>query len=68
MTRRGVLAAASATITLFSLLAGTSPAAAASASGAAHSKRVCAARSAGYAACDAHVVTNAKLHPLATTT
>jgi len=68
MTRRGVLAAASSAITLFSLLAGASPVAAASASSAVHSKRVCAAAPTRYAACDAHVVTDAKLRPLATTT
>jgi subtilase family serine protease len=68
MTRRGVLAAASAAITLFSLLAGASPVAGASANGAVHSKRVCAATPAGHAACQAHVVTDANLHPLATTT
>jgi subtilase family serine protease len=68
MTRRGVLAAASAAITLFSLLAGASPFAGASTSGAVHSKRVCAATPAGHAACQAHVVTDANLHPLATTT
>ena len=68
MTRRGVLAAASAAITLFALLAGASPVAAASASGAVHSKRVCAATPAGHAACQAHVVTDAELHPLATPT
>jgi subtilase family serine protease len=68
MTRRGVLAAVSAAITLFALLAGASPVAGASASGAVHSKRVCAATPAGHAACQAHVVTDAKLHPLATPT
>jgi subtilase family serine protease len=68
MTRRGVLAAASSAITLFSLLAGASPVAAASASSAVHSKRVCAAAPTRYAACDAHVVTDANLHPLATIT
>jgi len=81
MTRRGVLSAASAAITLFGLLAaGVAPvaaasasdaasvSAAASASGAVHSKRVCAVAPAGYAACDAHVVTDANLNPLATTT
>jgi subtilase family serine protease len=46
----------------------TSVAAAGSANGAVHSKRVCAASPAGYAACDARVVTDAKLTPLATTT
>ena len=81
MTRRSVLSAASAAITLFGLLAaGVAPVAAASASGGAsvsgaasangavHSKRVCAVAPAGYAACDAHVVTDANLNPLATTT
>ena len=69
MTRRGVLAAASAAITLFGLLAaGAAPVAAASPSGMAHSKRVCAAKPAGSVACHAHVVTDANLHPLATTT
>jgi len=68
MTRRRVLAAASAAITLLSLLAGTSPVGAASARGAVHSKRVCVATPSGYAACQAHVVTDANLHPLATTT
>ena len=80
MTRRGVLSAASAAITLFGLLAagvapvaaasvsgGASVSAAASANGAVHSKRVCAASSVGYAACHAHVVTDANLRPLATT-
>jgi subtilase family serine protease len=33
-----------------------------------HSKRVCTAEPAGYAACHAHVVTDANLHPLASTT
>jgi len=69
MTRRGVLAITSAAITLFGLLAaGVSPVAAASANGAAHSKRVCAAKPAGYVACYARVVTDATLHPLASTT
>jgi subtilase family serine protease len=68
MTRRGVLAAASAAITLFSALAAASPVAALSATGAVHSKRVCAVQPAGYVACDARVVTDANLHPLATTT
>ena len=67
MTRRGVLAAASAAITLFALLAVAAPVADA-ASGAVHSKRVCAATPAGHAACQAHVVTDANLHPLATPT
>jgi len=48
--------------------AGASPATAGSANGAVHSKRVCAASPAGYAACDARVVTDANLTPLATTT
>jgi subtilase family serine protease len=68
MTRRGVLAVASAAITLFSGLAAASPVAALSATGAVHSKRVCAVQPAGYVACDARVVTDANLHPLATTT
>jgi len=81
MTRRGVLSAASAAITLFGLLAagvapvaaasasdGASVSAAASANGAVHSKRVCAVAPAGYAACDAHVVTDTNLNPLATAT
>lgn len=69
MTRRGVLAAASAAITLFGLLAaGATPVAAASPSARGHSKRVCTAEPAGYAACHAHVVTDANLHPLASTT
>ena len=68
MTRRGVLAITSAAIVLFSMLAGASPVAAGSASGAAHNKRVCAATPAGYAACHSRVVTDANLHPLATTT
>jgi subtilase family serine protease len=69
MTRRGVLSAASAAITLFGLLAaGVAPVAAASANGAVHSKRVCAVAPARYAACDAHVVTDANLNPLAATT
>ena len=75
MTRRRVLSAASAAITLFGLLAaGVAPVAAASASGdasangAVHSKRVCAVAPAGYAACHAHVVTDANLNPIATTT
>lgn len=67
MTRRRVLAAASAAITLFSVLAAASPVAATSGSGAAHSKRVCSVKPAGYVACDAHVVTDANLQPLATT-
>ena len=67
MTRRGVLAAAAAAITLFSVLAAASPVAATSASSAAHSKRVCAVAPAGYAACQSHVVTDANLKPLATT-
>jgi subtilase family serine protease len=46
----------------------TSPAAAGSANGAVHSKRVCTAPPVGYAACDARVVTDANLTPLATTT
>lgn len=68
MTRRGVLAVASAVITLFSVLAAASPVAATSARGTGHAKRVCAAKPAGYASCQAHVVTDASLHPLATTT
>ena len=68
MTRRGVLAVASAAITLVSGLAAASPVAALSATGAVHSKRVCAVQPAGYVACDAHVVTDANLQPLATTT
>jgi hypothetical protein len=55
-------------ITLFSGLAAASPVAALSATGAVHSKRVCAVQPAGYVACDARVVTDANLHPLATTT
>jgi subtilase family serine protease len=46
----------------------TSAAAAGSANGAVHSQRVCAAAPVGYAACDARVVTDANLTPLATTT
>jgi subtilase family serine protease len=42
--------------------------AALSTTGAVHSKRVCAVQPAGYVACDARVVTDANLHPLATTT
>jgi subtilase family serine protease len=67
MTRRRVLVAASAAITVFSVMAATSPVAALSTTGAGHSKRVCAVRPAGYVACDARVVTDANLHPLATT-
>jgi len=47
--------------------AGASAAAAGSANGAVHSQRVCAAVPVGYAACDARVVTDANLTPLATT-
>jgi hypothetical protein len=65
MTRRGVLAALGLAICIVSLLVAPS---AGAASGVVHSKRVCAVRSAGFAACDAHVVTDASLHPLATTT
>jgi len=68
MTRRGVLAITSAAIVLFSTLAGASPVAAKSANGAVHSQRVCAAVPVGYAACDARVVTDANLTPLATKT
>jgi subtilase family serine protease len=68
MTRRGVLAALGSAICLVSMLAGAPAVAAGSASSAVHSKRVCAAAPAGTAACDAHVVTDANLHPLATTT
>jgi len=81
MTRRGVLSAASAAITLFGLLAagvapvaaasvsgGASVNAAASANGAVNSKRVCAVAPSGYAACHAHVVTDANLNPLAAAT
>jgi len=68
MTRRGVLAITSAAMVLFSMLAGASPVAARSATGAAHNKRVCAATPSGYAACHARVVTDANLNPLATTT
>ena len=69
MTRRSLLVATSAAITvMFSLVTGTSPVAAAPTAGAVHSKRVCAATSVGYAACHARVVTDANLHPLATTT
>jgi subtilase family serine protease len=68
MTRRRVLVAASAAMTLLSVMAATSPVAALSATGAVHSKRVCAVQPAGYVACDARVVTDANLHPLATTT
>jgi subtilase family serine protease len=53
---------------LVSLLAGAPALAAGSASSAVHSKRVCAAARAGIAACNAHVVTDASLRPLATTT
>ena len=49
-------------------MAATSPVAALSTTGAVHSKRVCAVQPAGYVACDARVVTDANLHPLATTT
>ena len=48
-------------------MAATSPVAALSSTGAVHSKRVCAVQPAGYVACDARVVTDANLHPLATT-
>jgi subtilase family serine protease len=48
--------------------AGASAAAAGSANGAVHSQRVCAAAPVGYAACDARVVTDANLTPLATKT
>jgi subtilase family serine protease len=68
MTRRRLLVAASAAITLFSVMAATSPVAALSTTGAVHSKRVCAVQPAGYVACDARVVTDANLHPLATST
>jgi subtilase family serine protease len=67
MTRRGVLTALGSAICLVSMV-GAASAPAASAGGAGHSKRVCAATPAGFAACDAHVVTDANLHPLATTT
>lgn len=67
MTRRGVLAITSAAMVLFSTLAGASPVAAESATGAAHSKRVCAAAPVGDAACHARVVADANLKPLATT-
>jgi len=68
MKRRGVLALASAAITMFSLLAaGVSPVSAASPRAAVHSKRVCAAAPVGFAACHSHVVTDASLRPLATT-
>lgn len=46
--------------------AGAAAAAAGSANGAVHSQRVCAAVPVGYAACDARVVTDANLTPLAT--
>jgi len=49
-------------------MAATSPVAALSTTGAVHSKRVCDVQPAGYVACDARVVTDANLHPLATTT
>jgi subtilase family serine protease len=49
-------------------MAATSPVAALSTTGAVHSKRVCAVQPARYVACDARVVTDANLHPLATTT
>ena len=62
-----MLVAASAAVTPFSVLSAASPVAATSAVGAAHSKRVGAAKPAGYVACDAHVVTDANLQPLATT-
>jgi subtilase family serine protease len=68
MSRRRVLAALSSLACLVSVVAAATPVAVASAKGATHSKRVCAARSAGFASCDAHVVTDPNLHPLATTT
>ena len=62
-----MLVAASAAVTLFSVLSAASPVAATAAVGAAHRKRVCAAKPSGYVACDAHVVTDVNLQPLVTT-
>jgi subtilase family serine protease len=59
--------AAVATFGASLLLVGIAPSTASPAASAAHSKRVCAQRSGGYAACQAHVVTDAELRPLATT-
>jgi subtilase family serine protease len=57
--------AALAAVALLTSLVGTGSAADAAASPV-HSKRVCAHASAGFAACDAHVRTDANLKPLAT--
>lgn len=67
MSHRSLAYLASA-FTLVSLAAAGVQATAASASSSSvHQKRVCAAASVGHAACDAHVVTDAALKPLATT-
>ena len=63
---RLVLAVGTAAALLTSLVATGGSADAASSTG--YSKRVCAHAATGYAACDAHVRTNAHLKPLATTT
>ncbi|MDQ6874175.1 MAG: peptidase S8 [Actinomycetota bacterium] len=68
MNSRSLLAAATAAAT-FSLIAAGSVTAASGATSVNghHNKRVCAAKPAGYASCQARVVTDAKLRPLATT-
>lgn len=64
---RLALAASAGLALLVSVVAPGGAASAASAASAVHSKRVCAHRSAGVAACDAHVRTDANARPLAST-
>jgi len=68
MNSRSLLAAATAAATFSLIVAGSATAASGATSvNAHHNKRVCAAKPAGYASCHAHVVTDASLRPLATT-
>ncbi len=71
MTHRHILTTAAATATLLALITGTAAAATAPATASAQlrsSKRICAVAAAGFAACQARVVTNGwVLHPMATT-
>lgn len=65
--RSGVLVAVTATVAALSFaVAGEASAAPGGASAAHSNKRVCARAVTGHAACDAHVVTDAALKPLAT--
>jgi len=67
MNRRYVLAAATAAAALLAAPTGAASAASGTASNLHHDKRVCPVKPSGFVACSAHVRTDDKLRPLATT-